>query len=84
MYATKVKRETPYGSIIFELPEDLEELAERELGSQGFGGMLRVAEFRELHVLAPTQTYDGKNWMATRRRIDQLDNVTFTVKRQGK
>ncbi len=82
MYTTKIKRETNSRSIIFQMPTHIEDIAEKELAQQPFGGIITLKEYPELHILAPVADYEGESWTATRRIVDQLDQVTFGRKRK--
>ena len=61
----------------FEMPPEIEAIAEKHLSGQPSGGIITIREERELAQLIPTMDYKGEKWIATRRRIDQLDQVTF-------
>jgi len=61
------------------MPKEIEEVAERRLRNQPFGGIITVVQEPILRKLIPTCiTYKGGKWYATRRIIDQLDQVTFS------
>ena len=60
------------------MPKEVEEIAEKHLGNQPFGGIITIKEEPILANLIPTCiNYRGKKWGAIRRRIDHLDQVTF-------
>ena len=48
------------------------------LGTQPNGTIIRVSDYPSLGWMIVNETYEGKSVWATRRKVDQLDQVTIT------
>ena len=60
------------------LPAEVEQLADRLLARQRFGSILTVRDYPELNQLIRFVDYRGQTWWATRKKVDELDQVTFS------
>ena len=58
-----------------EMPKEVEELADRVL--HGRAQILTLKEYPILNHLTPFEEYRGTKWGAKRKRVDELDQVTF-------
>lgn len=70
-----------YGQADLALPKNIEEFADQELSQQPFGGIRTVKGCPVLRALLIGMLYEGERWIAKRRQVDQLDQVTFTRRR---
>jgi len=70
-----------YGGPDAILPVWAEEIADRILSGLPYGGIVTIKTAPKLSGLAPTLSYQGERWMATRRQVDELDQVTFTQRK---
>ena len=59
------------------MPKNIEDVADRVLARQKFGGIVTVREYPVLGAMYIGIRYTGELWTAIRRQVDQLDQVTF-------
>lgn len=59
------------------LTAEIEKVADEKLGWQPFGGILKISDNPILAALEPYVDYRSDRWTATRKIVDQLDQVTF-------
>lgn len=64
-----------------ELSPELERLLIGHISRRSSGEIVRIDNFPQLRSLLPFVTYGGDQVFATRKRVDQLDQVTVTWKR---
>jgi hypothetical protein len=63
------------------LPGEIERLIVGYISRRSTGEIVRVEDISQLRSLTPFVTYEGDQVLATRKRVDQLDQVTVTWKR---
>lgn len=64
------------------LPRTLEDLARRKIRPNETGGILTIRDYPQLEQLHPHVDYEGEEFTAMRKQVDQLDQVTFARKKE--